>query len=133
MVDSRSKGAQFEREVAALLRDELGEVAKDVRRNLTQYQVADEGDMMLPPFMIECKRYAKGDLHQQWWWEKILKAAGEKYIPLLIYRFDRRPIRMVFPLHVVGDYPHNNEYTCTVGVAEGMMIIREVLSARAGV
>ena len=103
MVNSRTKGAQFEREVVNVFRDWLGdEATQGLRRNLTQYQVADEGDLKLGPFLIECKRYAKGDIHQQWWWEQILKAAGEKYIPLLIYRFDRRPIRMVFPLHVVG-------------------------------
>ena len=130
MTNGRAKGAQFEREVVNVFRDWLGdEATQGLRRNLTQYQVADEGDLKLGPFLIECKRYAKGDIHQQWWWEQILKAAGEKYIPLLIYRFDRRPIRMVFPLHVVGDYPENHDYTCTVGLEEGIMIIRERLLA----
>ncbi len=128
MVNSRTKGAQFEREIVNLMRDWLGdEATHGLRRNLTQYQVADEGDLKLGPFLIECKRYAKGDIHQGWWWDQILKAAGKEYIPLLIYRFDRRPTRMVFPLHIVGDYPENFDYTCTVGVEEGIMIIREKL------
>jgi hypothetical protein len=36
---------------------------------------------------------------------------------------------MVFPLHVIGDYPENFDYTCTVGLEEGIMIIREKLLA----
>ena len=44
MVNSRTKGAQFEREVVNVFRDWLGdEATQGLRRNLTQYQVADEG------------------------------------------------------------------------------------------
>lgn len=130
MTDSRNKGATFEREVCSWIHEEFG---IKVRRNLTQYQEADLADIELPPFVIECKRYGVGNWHKPAWWDQVCKAADDKGIPLLIYRFDRQPIRMVFPLHVVGDYPENNQMTCTVGVEEGSMLIREVMNASSGV
>ena len=124
MTNSRNKGAAFEREMCAWIYDEFG---IKVRRNLTQYQEADLADIELPPFTIECKRYGSGNWHKPIWWEQVCRACGDD-IPLLIYRFDRQPTRMVFPLYVLGDYPKNNDMTCTVGLEEGAMIIREVLN-----
>lgn len=125
MTNSRNKGAAFEREVCSWIFDEFG---VKVRRNLTQYQQADLADIELPPFVIECKRYGSGNWHKPDWWDQVCRAS-EGSIPLLIYRYDRQPTRMVLPLHVVGDYPVNNQMTCTVGLEEGSMIIREVLNA----
>ena len=100
-----------------------------VRRNLEQYQVVDLGDILLSPFTIECKRYGSGNWHKPDWWEQVCRAARDDSIPLLIYRFDRQSTRLVFPLYALGDYPTNNDMTCTVGLEEGAMIIREVLNA----
>lgn len=124
-INSRNKGAAFEREVCSWIHDEFG---VKVRRNLEQYQVVDLGDILLSPFTIECKRYGSGTWHKSDWWEQICRAACDDSIPLLIYRFDRQPTRLVFPLYVLGDYPTNNDMTCTVGLEEGAMIIREVLN-----
>lgn len=123
MTNSRSKGHQFERDCVNLFKDELG----FCKRNLDQYQEKDLGDFIFDPFMVECKRYAKGFWHKDEWWKQVVKACGSKYIPLLIYKFDYQPIRFVFPLYVVGDfYPKTNE-TFTVSVKEAMLIIREVV------
>jgi hypothetical protein len=125
-INSRNKGATFEREVCRWIEDEFG---VKVRRNLEQYQVVDLGDILLSPFTIECKRYGSGNWHKPDWWEQVCRAARDDSIPLLIYRFDRQPTRLVFPLYALGDYPTNNDMTCTVGLEEGAMIIREVLNA----
>ena len=126
MTNGRNKGAAFEREVCSWIFDEFG---VRVRRNLEQYQVVDLADIEMPPFTIECKRYGSGNWHKPDWWEQVCRAARDDGIPLLIYRYDRQPTRIVLPLHVIGDYPVNNEMTCTVGLEEGSMIIREALNA----
>jgi len=43
---SRNKGATFERELCKIIFEELG---VEVRRNLSQYQEKDLGDIMLDP------------------------------------------------------------------------------------
>jgi len=94
---SRTKGAAFEREVCKLIKDEFG---LDVRRNLEQYQVKDMGDIMLDPFLIECKRYASAGAN--WfrpdWWEQVKRSSQNEYIPVLIYKYDRQDIRVVLPV-----------------------------------
>jgi len=129
MADSRTKGASFEREVCNWLRDWFG---GEARRNLTQYQVRDEGDIVYEPFLIECKRYAKGNWHPHAWWEQVLtasKSAG--LLPLLIYRFDRQKPRYVFRLSDIGDYPQDDWDTVTVDQRAADIIIRERMSIEA--
>ena len=43
MVNGRNKGAQFERQVAKMLHDELG---VSFKRDLEQYRAADHGDLI---------------------------------------------------------------------------------------
>ena len=51
-------------------------------------------------FAIECKRYK--ERKDNWpitkWWEQTVAAAGDKYIPILIYKYDRQEIKSVIPL-----------------------------------
>ena len=54
--------------------------------------------------MIECKRYKKGSWSQSWWdqVDKAAKAANKE--PVLVYKFDRQPIRVVMRLeHLLKD------------------------------
>ena len=65
----RQKGAAFERDIARQLDAELG-IA--FRRDLIQYQERGRGDLVRVdgepfPFVIECKRYAKGPIRPEWW------------------------------------------------------------------
>lgn len=53
---ARNRGASYEREVANEIFDVLG---IRIRRNLKQYQVKDEGDLILGNYLIECKRRRK--------------------------------------------------------------------------
>ena len=101
MVNSRTKGASFEREVAKLLLLELGITFK---RDLRQYQEADHGDLIPSdpafPFELELKRYAKGPISgTDNWWKQVTTAAARTHKrPALIYKYDRQPIRVVVEL-----------------------------------
>ena len=102
MVDSRAKGAGFEREIAHLIYEHLG---ISVRRDLDQYRESQHGDLIgLDGWVIECKRYADNSsfLHRPEWWTQTCNAARNGEHPVLIYKYDRRPIRCVFPLHVIN-------------------------------
>jgi len=99
MVNSRNKGATFEREVAKLLEAELG---VSFKRDLEQYRAGDHGDLIPDddafPFVIECKRYAKGNGCQPRWWEQASRAATSVgKLPCVIYKYDREDIRCVVP------------------------------------
>lgn len=104
MVDSRSKGANFEREVSQLLYQELG--IKFVR-DLRQYQQAEYGDLITDdpawPYLLELKRYNSGPISgSEAWWKQACAAADKAHKqPVLIYKYDRQPIRCVLMLEDV--------------------------------
>ena len=113
MVNSRNKGASFERTIAKMLFDELGLNAK---RDIEQYRAADHGDIICDddswPYVIECKRYGgKNFTFKDEWWrqvEKAANAAGKE--PVLIYKYDRQPITVVMRLaHLMNDGAHHEE------------------------
>jgi len=79
MVNSRAKGAAFEREIANKLMDELNTKAT-FKRDIEQYRAADHGDIICDdssfPYVLELKRYAgKGHTYVQAWWDQVEKAA----------------------------------------------------------
>ena len=53
-------------------------------------------------------------MYKQGWWEQVLKSAGEDFIPILIYKFDRKPIYCVVPAYLISRAPKNNQvvYMC---------------------
>lgn len=90
---SRNKGAAFEREVAALIRDHLGYAAK---RNLEQYQQGGDDLSGVPGWSIECKRYAvvkPGDI-KAFWLQTATQASLRQLRPVLIVKQDRKPIQV---------------------------------------
>ena len=103
MVNSRAKGSSAEREVAAILFDDLGLTFK---RDLEQYRSADRGDLLCAdmdfPAVIEVKRFAKGVQARPAWWDQVCKAAraADKW-PLLVYRYDRQDWRWRMPAAVL--------------------------------
>jgi hypothetical protein len=77
--------------------------------------------------MIEAKRYASGHWYKPEWWEQAKTSAGDKYIPVLIYKYDRQPIRMVFPLWTFKEYSFKTVETVTVDWETGILLMRELL------
>lgn len=97
---SRTKGSNFERAIATVLRDELG-IRFD--RDLEQYRKSDRGDLIADdsdfPFLIECKIRATGNACAPEWRAQATaaaKAAGK--IPAVVFRFDRQQARVSIPL-----------------------------------
>ena len=102
-INSRNKGAQFERDIAKILNEFFIEEGIDyqTKRNLDQYQQKDLCDLDMPFFAVECKFYKEGDLLKPAWWTQVCKSSNGK-IPALIYKFNRRPIRVCVPLSAIN-------------------------------
>jgi hypothetical protein len=62
MVDSRNKGADYERDTCKKLNEFFAGHGFDItcKRNLDQYQSADQADIKIPYHAIECKAYKDG-------------------------------------------------------------------------
>lgn len=86
----RTKGAAFEREIAALLTEHLGQV---VKRNLAQARGGEGSDITIGPFAIECKRRKRVVVYD--WLDQAQRDAGGK-IPAVVVRADgRRPVLLI--------------------------------------
>jgi len=90
---SRRKGAAFEREVANMIRDNLG---YDCKRNLEQYQQGGDDLSGVPGWSIECKRYATcvpSDI-KTFWLQCEAQAAAKGLRAVLFVKQDRKPIQV---------------------------------------
>ena len=127
MTNGRAKGAQFERDVARMCYDSLGFEAK---RDLEQYRSGDRGDLIgVPGWVIECKRYASGHSYREEWWQQVIKAADAAMCePVLIYKFDRQPIRCVVFLSAINPHFWGKADTATISFETWCMIVREGLT-----
>ena len=134
MVNSRSKGAGFERQVARLLEAELGIAFK---RDLEQYRAGDHGDLIADdpdfPFVVECKRYAEGTGCRPNWWAQASAAANAVgKLPCVIYKYDRRDIRCVVSftaLYRAFGAECKNEYQAEVSLEALCWIAREIMAS----
>jgi Holliday junction resolvase len=128
MVNGRNKGASFEREVANMLRDELG---IGFKRDLEQYRAGAHADLIPDdpafPFTLELKRYKDGPIGgAPAWWEQVKTAAErEQKMPCLIYKYDRKPMRCVIPLAALTNCDH--DYTVEVDFETLCYIAREAM------
>ena len=128
MVNGRNKGASFEREVAIMLRDELG---ISFKRDLEQYRSGSHADLIPDdpefPFSLELKRYKDGPIGgAPAWWEQVKVAAErEQKMPCLIYKYDLKPMRCVIPLAALTDCDH--DYTVEVDFETFCYIAREAM------
>ncbi len=85
----RRKGAAAERELFALLTEELG---LPVTRNLTQSRRLGGADSLdIQGWAIEVKRQEKESLNR--WWQQTLEQAPTGTRPILFYRASRQPWR----------------------------------------
>ena len=114
MVNSRNKGAAFERTIVKLINDfcEKRGFDETVKRNLDQYQNKGMADIYWRNFAIECKCYAgKGSTFaQEKWWAQACESAGSKLIPVLIYKYNRNKPRYVLPAALMfKDMPLSNQ------------------------
>jgi Holliday junction resolvase len=89
---ARNKGAAGERELAAILTDKLGFV---VQRKLGQARDGGD-DIQIGKYRIEVKRRERVQVDQ--WAEQVEQAAGESDVPVVVYRRNGQPWRVVVPL-----------------------------------
>lgn len=114
MVNSRNKGAAFERTIVKLINNfcEKRGLDETVKRNLDQYQSKGMADIYWRNFAIECKCYAgKGSTFaQEKWWAQACESAGDTLIPVLIYKYNRNKARYVMPAALLmNEVPLNNQ------------------------
>lgn len=126
MTNGRVKGANFERELANMIYLELG---IQVKRDLEQYRASDHGDLIgLDGWCIEAKRYAKneGGNFKPAWWEQVTTAANANGTqPVLIYKYDRQPIKcVVFLSSINADYA-GKDNVATISFPTWCMLVRE--------
>lgn len=135
-INGRQKGASFERllckEIQEMIFQELG-MAVDLRRNLEQYRSADLGDIQGMEdygWTVEAKRYGKnqGGSYREEWWRQVTKASeanGSK--PVLIFKYDRQPIRCAVRLSDINSDFVGKDDVCVVSFETWCMIVREGL------
>ena len=105
MVNSRNKGASYERDVKNRLFDALG---LEFRRVLDQWAEAGLPDLVCEddafPFVVECKRYRQGSTFASpAHWDQICVAGAKAgKIPALVYKFDRLPERWRVPIEALA-------------------------------
>jgi len=108
-INSRTKGAAFERLIVNKINSYLESKNADTRvtRNLDQAFMKGLADIYWDNIAIECKRYGKGsgNMYKSAWWDQVVTSAGDKFVPLLIYKFNHNKIMCVIPLYLLS----NNE------------------------
>lgn len=124
---SRNKGARGERELCAMLRDNIG---GEYCRNLKQYQQSQEGDIqqLVGPYCLESKNHAT--LNLKAWWKQTLEAADKRNaLPCLAYKITRAGWRFVVPLPEAWNSGHqwarDLQYTQTLYPEGFYLLVRE--------
>ena len=114
-INSRTKGAAFERLIVTKINECFAEegIKDRVSRNFDQAWKSGLADIYFRNFCIECKRYGNSNtnMSRQAWWDQVVKSAGDDFIPLLIYKFNRKPIYAVIPAWLVSAASRSNQVT----------------------
>ena len=93
-INSRNKGAAFERQIANALIEDLN-LKNPVKRILEQTRTKELPDLMLGTWCIECKAYGAGAEPRPDWWDQVLaSSSGQGLKPALVYKFNNRPIKV---------------------------------------
>ena len=92
-INSRTKGANFEREIGNLLQEKLS-LTNPVKRILEQTRTKELPDLKMGRWCIECKRYGPGSDPLDEWWGQVIASSRPSGLPALIYKFNRKPIKV---------------------------------------
>jgi len=142
VVNSYKKGQRGE---AAVIHSYFDNMNVRLKRDLDQTRYAEKGDLLPDgdfdwPFTIEVKSYSDKTasvMHKPQWWAQVTiaaKAAGK--MPVLWYKYDRRPWRVVMKMNNVsfalgGTLNHEDDHLFTMDEDACFYLSREILSARA--
>jgi len=131
-MNSRNKGAAFERQVVNMIKDYLG---YDCKRNLMQTAEGGHDLIGVPGYAIECKRYrsiSHADL-EKFWSQCVRQAHAVELTPCLIVKPDRQPIRVYVPWGGPGwDSYVWDDFNCAAGISFEMFcaIAREGIDGK---
>lgn len=129
MTNSRNKGASFEREVANLLTKDLN-LTNNIRRILEQTREKHLPDLILGRWYLECKRYGTGAEPLDAWWQQVLDATRQRGIPALVYKFNRRPIKVRVPLGAINPDLHlDSPFTADLLWDDFIFLLKELYLA----
>ncbi|MDA9737050.1 hypothetical protein N9V12_04890 [Gammaproteobacteria bacterium] len=129
MTNSRNKGASFEREIANLLTKDLN-LTNNIRRILEQTREKNLPDLILGRWYLECKRYGAGAEPLEAWWQQVLDATRQRGIPALVYKFNRRPIKVRVPLGAINPDLHlDSPFTADLLWDDFIFLLKELYSA----
>ena len=125
-INSRTKGANFEREIGNLLVEQLG-LNQPVKRILEQTRTKELPDLMLGNWCIECKAYGSGAEPRPDWWEQVLASSREQNLkPALVYKFNNRPIKVRVLASCINSKISNNLITVDLLWPDFIQIILEL-------
>ena len=127
MVNSRNKGATFERQFVGILNEFFAKNDLDVtcKRNLDQYQTKNECDIPIPFHAVECKHYKEGNWLKSEWWNQVCESANDR-IPILAFKFNRLPIRVCIPLHAINpEWEKDNQKIAVLPLNDWLEVLKK--------
>ena len=124
-IKSIRKGKVGEREFINLLKDYLGDDA--IKRNLDQTRDGGHDVIGIDGWTIEIKRAAKPNLTA--WWNQAVEQAIGNGEPVLAYRIDRRPWRVILSIGSIHpeipSFGYDLDYCVEMSVLAFCSIVRE--------
>ena len=135
-INSRTKGASFERDLAKELFLLTGITFE---RNLEQVRTVDHSDLTPDnpafPFAIEAKRYASGNgCKPEWIAQATRSAAKIGKFPCVVFKFDRLPIRVAVPFAAIAaafDTETKSDEWAHISLEGFAYLAREIMAWRA--
>ena len=125
-INSRNKGAAFERQIANALIEDLN-LQNPVKRILEQTRTIELPDLMLGTWCIECKAYGAGAEPRPDWWDQVLaSSSGQGLKPALVYKFNNRPIKVRVLANSINKEIKNNLVTVDLLWPDFIQIILEL-------
>ena len=125
-INSRNKGAAFERQIANALIEDLN-LKNPVKRILEQTRTKELPDLMLGTWCIECKAYGSGAEPRPDWWEQVLASSSSSNMkPALVYKFNNRPIKVRILASSLNKDIQNNLVTVDLLWPDFIQIILEL-------
>lgn len=126
-INSRTKGASYERKVVGILNDFFLQNDLDVscKRNLDQYQTKGMCDIVIPNHAIECKHHKQGNWYKQEWWDQVCESSQGR-IPVLVFKFNRVPTRVAIPLYAINtDWDSDNDSIAVLSLEQWLEILKK--------
>ncbi len=98
-INVRSKGASGERELAKFLHSNLP-IDNMPQRNLEQVR-SGGGDLLVPPFLYECKRVEALNL-ADWWYQAVVAGQRAELEPVVAFRQNKKPWEFLISAKNIG-------------------------------